>query len=242
MLIRDVRRTIVVLMLWTLAGCGISKELHRTFPLTGDGNVVLENATGGATISAWDYDEIKVDAVTRARHGKRLQEAEVRFDAQPASIRVWTEYIATDPEATVPLARNQRATVHYDLTVPRYASLERIRIVDSNLVIRGVRGNIQAIVKNGSIRATVDRLEAGAIALEAQGGDIVVTIPERADVRLEARARNGTISSMLGIPMRSALPGGGIESHLEGIFGTGASRIRLSTTGGDIEIRTTPRS
>ena len=76
------------------------------------------------------------------------------------------------------------------------------------------------------------------LVFETQGGDIDLTLPRNPDIRLDATARNGSIDTSLGIPLRNALPGGSIVSKLEGIFGNGSTSIKLNAINGDIRIRT----
>jgi hypothetical protein len=44
----------------------VTEEFHQTYSLTSDGRVSLNNINGAAHISAWDRNEVKVDAVKRA--------------------------------------------------------------------------------------------------------------------------------------------------------------------------------
>jgi len=223
-----------------VGGCGVTQEVHRSFPLAPDGRITLVNATGGARIEAWDYDEIRVDATTTAPDRARLERAVPRFDADPTSIRIWTE--AREPEVRVPNRplRSGPTTVRYELMVPRGATLERVD-AGGSLSIRDVRGDIRAVTRDGSMRVELDRVSGErTIVLEADRGDITLVLPPPSDVRLNARAEGGVIASDIGIPLRNAQPGGGIVSELEEVRGNGSARIRLLARGGDIEIRTRP--
>ncbi len=221
-------------------GCGVTKTVHRTFPLALDGRIVLEGATGDTSIRAWDYDEVSIDAFANAKDADGLQAADIRFEAEPARVRIWTEFLdATDEDARSGLIGSGRARVGYDLTVPRQARLEDIRVRGGRLEIENVTGDIAASVDDGSIEARFERLTAGqSVTLEARSGSITVVLPEELDVRIEARARNGSVESTIGIPLRNALPGGGTEGTLEEVRGAGATRIRLDTVDGNIRIRT----
>lgn len=223
------------------SGCTISKQLHRTFPLSEDGRIILDNATGGATITGWDYAEIKVDTKTTASNSTRLQAAEIRFDARPTTIRIWTDYVPVEGGSSGvgnPFASREPARVRYDLAIPRGASLERVR-GSGPFRIDGVTGNIHATVTDGTLDVRLDRIEPGRmIRLEVQNGDIRLTLPESLDIRLEARAQDGAIRSMLGIPLRTALPDGSSVTNLDEIYGNGSSRVRLLAQDGNIDIRT----
>jgi len=230
----------VVLATSLLAGgCGVTKTVHRTFPLASDGRVVIEGATGDTTIRAWDYDEVRIDAVAKAQDADGLQAADIRFEAEPARLRIWAEFLEPSDDEGRPLIGSSRASVGYDITVPRAARLDSVRARGSRLTIENVTGDISASVTDGSIDARFDRLVAGrSIVLEARSGHITITLPEVPDVRIAARARNGTVESSIGIPLRNALPGGGTEGTLEDVRGAGATRIRLDAVDGNIRIRT----
>ncbi len=43
-----------------------SEEFHQTYALEADGSVELDNINGAVHISAWDQNEVKVDAVKYA--------------------------------------------------------------------------------------------------------------------------------------------------------------------------------
>ncbi|HYE65584.1 MAG TPA: hypothetical protein VD966_08375 [Pyrinomonadaceae bacterium] len=45
----------------------VREEFHQTYPLTPDGRISLENMNGSVRITAWDRQEVKVDAVKRAQ-------------------------------------------------------------------------------------------------------------------------------------------------------------------------------
>jgi hypothetical protein len=46
----------------------LTEEFHQTYPLSATGRVALSNINGSVKISAWDRNEVKVDAVKRALH------------------------------------------------------------------------------------------------------------------------------------------------------------------------------
>src|ERR1051325_11442519 len=70
----------------------VTEEFHQTYPLSATGRVALSNINGSVRISAWDRNEVKVDAVKRAYTQERLREAEIQVSANPSSIEIETEY------------------------------------------------------------------------------------------------------------------------------------------------------
>src|SRR6266436_10312437 len=69
-----------------------TEEFHQTYPLSANGRVELQNINGPVHITAWDRNEVKVDAVKRAWNKQRLQDARIVIDARPDSVSIRTEY------------------------------------------------------------------------------------------------------------------------------------------------------
>ena len=42
----------------------LTEELHKTYPIDADGRVSLKNVNGPVHISAWDRNEVQVDAIS----------------------------------------------------------------------------------------------------------------------------------------------------------------------------------
>ena len=55
----------------------VTEEFHKTYPLSANGRVALENINGPVHISVWDRNEVKVDAVKSAQSPEELKDAEI---------------------------------------------------------------------------------------------------------------------------------------------------------------------
>ncbi len=55
----------------------LTEEFHQSYPLTAGGRVSLSNLNGKVRVTAWDRNEVRVDAVGRGshRHQDRVSEA-----------------------------------------------------------------------------------------------------------------------------------------------------------------------
>lgn len=235
----------------------LREELHRTFPLSADGRVTLENISGAVKITAWDRNEIKIDAVKRAYSRERLDEAQITLNSNADNIDINTEY----PERNYYFnkndknenRRNSMASVDYTLTVPRNARLESIELVNGNLDIEGLTGDVKASLVNGNViarglmgeaklstvngrlDATFQRLNDGkSISLGSVNGPLTVTIPSDSSASLRANTVHGAITNDFGLRVRR---GEYVGSSLGGTLGSGASRIRLDNVNGAITIR-----
>lgn len=232
----------------------LREELNRTFPLSADGRVTLENIAGKVKIAAWDRNEVKVEAVKRAYTRERLSEVQININANGDSIDIQTEY----PEHNYRFnkgedRRNSVASVDYTLTVPRNARLEGIELVSSDLELDGLAGDVKASVVSGSVTArgltgearlstvsgrldaTFNQLnEAKSISLGSVSGSVILTIPSDSSAQLRANTISGSITNDFGLPVRR---GDYVGRDLAGTLGSGGPRIKLGNVSGPITIR-----
>jgi DUF4097 and DUF4098 domain-containing protein YvlB len=230
----------------------LTEEFHQTYPITADGRVSLQNINGGVRISAWDRNEVKVDAVKRAYTQERLQEAKIKVDSGAAYLRIETEYPEYNWRDDGTRHENP-ANVEYTLTVPRGARLEDVDLINGALTVEGVSGPVHASsingrvrasglagtvnlsVINGTLEATLDRLsDAGTVTLSSVNGPLVVTLPSDSNATVRANTLHGPINNDFNLPVRE---GEYIGRDLEGRLGQGSARVRLSNVNGSITIR-----
>src|SRR5262245_1202499 len=67
-------------------------EFHQTYAFDAHGRVSLENINGDVHITAWDRNEVRVDAAKRASSRERLDDAQIVVDAVRGSITIRTHY------------------------------------------------------------------------------------------------------------------------------------------------------
>ncbi len=228
----------------------LTAEFHQTYPLAANGRVSLENINGAVHVSAWDRNEVKVDAVKRARSKERLDEAQIKVNHDQNYVSIRTEY----PERENDWGRHHEnpASVEYTLTVPRGATLDEIELINGGLDIEGVAGEVRASCINGHltarglqgrtrlssvnsrVTAEFERLSQSPIDLESVNGAVRLTLPSDASADVQASTVSGSISDEFGI---------GVVHHkyvgheLHGQLGGGGTRIRLENVNGQIEIR-----
>ena len=68
-------------------------EFHQTFAFDAHGRVALENIHGDVHITAWDRNEVQVDAAKRASSQERLDDARIVVDAGQEDL--WTRGAAS---------------------------------------------------------------------------------------------------------------------------------------------------
>jgi DUF4097 and DUF4098 domain-containing protein YvlB len=233
----------------------VTEEFHQTYPLSPGGRVRLENINGSVHISAWDRNEVKVDAVKRAYTRERLAEAKIEVTTNAGSINIKTDYPERDNLTFTDDnygRRNNPASVEYTLTVPRSARLDSIELINGGLDITGVTGDVRASsingrvtargltgearlsTINGRLEAVFDRLDASKpITLSSVNGSVALTLPSDSNAELKASTVHGGIRNDFGLPVRR---GKYVGRDLAGRLGQGGPRIKLDNVNGSITI------
>jgi hypothetical protein len=236
-----------------------TEEFHQTYPLSATGRISLNNIDGAVHITAWDRNEVKVDAVKSANEKERLDETKIEINAGNDYVEIETKY--SDGDLTFNHDRwghswgrngwNNPASVEYTLTVPRNASLDEIELVNGPLDIEGVSGEVHASCVNGHLHAhglqgraelssvngrleaQFDRVGDSSIELSSVNGALEVTLPSDVKARLEASTVSGGIEDDFGMHVRHhQFVGHSLAAELGG----GGTRIELSNVNGRIEI------
>jgi hypothetical protein len=216
-------------------------EFRQVYSLNPNGRVVVQNLYGDVQITAWDRDQVLVQAFKKSSDPRQIEDAQIVVDSSCNLVSIRTQYAGADAE--------HPASVDYRIMVPRTANLENIKLINGGLSISGVSGPIKASSVNGSIRAeklegqaelsTVNgRLEAGfdrvshGITLSSVNGAIHVSLPANTDAQLEARNLSGGIETAFGRPWRAS------DGHrLKASLNHGGASIKLHNVNGGISIR-----
>ena len=229
----------------------LTEEFHQTYALTADGRVELDNINGDVHISSWDRNEVKVDAVKYADTKERLDEAKIEIDARNDSISLRTKYPNHDHNWTWG-SHNNPAGVEYTLTVPRKARLDEIKLINGELDINGVSGEVNASCINGRLEAhnlagrarlsningrldaRFDQLSGQRVELNSVNGSVDLTIPSDSNAEVEATTVSGGINNDFGLHVNHHRF---VGHDLRGELGSGGTHIRISNVNGRIEVR-----
>jgi DUF4097 and DUF4098 domain-containing protein YvlB len=227
------------------------EEFHQTYSLAANGRIELENINGAVHISGWDRNEVKVDAVKRAWSKQRLQEAKIQIESSANSLSIRTQYPERNNTFWNDGHHDQPASVEYTLTVPRNARLDSINLVNGNLDLEGLSGEIKAScvngrlaaqgvggradlsTVNGKLEAKVDRLES-PLEVSSVNASVLLTLPSDAKADLEASTVNGSIEDDFGLPVTKHQ---WVGRDLRGELGGGGPHVRVSNVNGRIDIR-----
>lgn len=220
-------------------------EFRHSYLLGPNGRLVIQNLYGDVSITAWDRDEVLVEAFKHSSDPRRLGDALIVVEPSEGMLSIRTRYAAAD-------AANP-AQVEYRITVPRRTNLEQVNLINGGLSISGVAGPVKASAVNGSIRA--DRLEGEAdlstingqliadfdriaatkaITLSSVNGPIRLSIPSDARANVQATNRSGGIDSDIGHVSR-----GDRGQQLRATVNRGGAEIRVKNINGGISIHST---
>jgi len=228
----------------------LTEELHQTYSVTPNSRVSLSNINGPVHISSWDRNEVRVDAVKYAHSQERLDEAKIEVKAGSDSVSIRTRYPQHDTTWNS-YGHDNPASVEYTLTVPRGARLSDIELINGDLDIQGVSGEVTASCINGELKAdgltgrshlstingplnaSFSQLASQSVEVSSVNGSVSLTLPSDVGAEVAASTVHGEISNDFGLKQaRHQWVGGG----LHGTLGNGGAKITISNVNGEIEI------
>jgi DUF4097 and DUF4098 domain-containing protein YvlB len=152
----------------------VSEQFHRTVPLAAFATVTVENVNGPITIAAWDSAYADIQAEKKTSKDRR-ELAKVRIEVSTENGLL----IKSTAEREKSFLRDSypRVNVTYTIKVPRSATVERVRTVNGDIVLRATSGETTVYTTNGSIRAEGVRLlkevKTTLGSIETSGGTTV---------------------------------------------------------------------
>lgn len=229
----------------------LTEEFHQTYSMTADGRIELDNINGDVHISSWDQNQVKVDAVKYADTKERLDEAKIEIEARSDSLSIRTRYPDHNQSWNWG-SHNNPASVEYTLTVPRGVRLDEIKLINGELDIAGVSGEVHASCVNGRLEARnltgrahlgtingrlearFDQLSGRSVELSSVNGSVDLTIPSDSKAEIEASTVSGGINNDFGLHVNNHHF---VGHELRGELGSGGTHIKLENVNGRIEIR-----
>lgn len=227
----------------------VTEQFHHTYPLATNGRIDLQNINGAVHITAWDQNQVKVDAVKRAEDSEELKDAEIRVNASSDSISIETHYREHDDHWWG--SHHNSASVEYTLMVPRNARLDEIKLINGEFDVRGVNGEVRASCINGKLLAeglggeaklstingpldvSFSRLGSQSVELSSVNGSVDLTLPSDAKAEIEANTVHGGIDNNFGLHTNDHR---WVGHDLRGELGGGGAEIRLNNVNGRIDI------
>jgi DUF4097 and DUF4098 domain-containing protein YvlB len=227
-------------------GANVTEEFHQTYAISADGRIELDNINGDVHISSWDQSQVKVDAVKYADNKEELDDAKIEIDSGKEYLSIRTKYREHQHW------NHNSAGVEYTLTVPRNVRLDEIKLINGELDIAGVSGEVQASCINGRLEAhnlagraklstingkldaRFDQLAGSSVELNSVNGEVELTIPSDSKAEIEASTVSGSIRNDFGLHEKRHQ---WVGHELRGELGGGGTSIHLSNVNGRIQIQ-----
>ena len=111
-------------------------EFRASYWLAPNGRVAIQNLYGDVQITAWDRDEVLVQAIKHSTDAGRLNDAQIVVDTSSGTLSIRTQYMGGDAE--------HPASVEYHIMVPRGANLESVKLVNGGLALKSVACRMRA--------------------------------------------------------------------------------------------------
>lgn len=234
------------LLATTSLSAKVSETISHTYPFNSDGVISLSNINGQVEIIAWDRNEVSLEAEKIASDDEGLKRMTIVIEHTPALLVIKTEL-----EKKWRFWRNARSEVRYKLRVPTGASLQKIDVVNSRIIVRGVRGfvNLDSVngsiaaeglatggrfdTVNGSINVAFAALDATSnVLLDTVNGSCIVKFPESTAFSLVADTINGRITCEFPITIAKKS-----RRTLKGDVNGGGPRVVLDAVNGNLSVR-----
>ena len=243
------RTTVPVLVLMAMLAVSIAafardtEEFHKTYPLNADGVFSISNVNGKVEIKGWDQNSVQVDAVKSANEREYLEATRIEVSASSSAVIIDTKY----PEHM----HNGNVSVEYTIKIPKDARIRKVDLVNGNLVIEGVRGDITASTVNGRVEVngsagdlrmeSVNGQVSASVAqvgrnskMNCVNGQVTLTLPSDLNADVHASTVSGNISNDYGAYVDHARYGPG--TSMDAQIGSGGNRITISTVNGGIHL------
>jgi DUF4097 and DUF4098 domain-containing protein YvlB len=230
------------------------ERIDQTYPLNPNGRINLDNLNGEVVITAWDRNEVRVEAVKTIECDREVQ-IDVNINATPSLISIDTDYNWEKNGSGWSSGgyRCRKANVDYKLTVPRTARLDQIETVNGavsldgltdyvkastvngKVTARNLRGTVYVSSVNGALDVDFDSLQnVRDVKIGMVNGTINLQLPSDIDATVKADTVNGSINNDFGLPVRK---GEYVGRNLYGRLGNGGITVKLDGVNGTINIR-----
>jgi hypothetical protein len=157
---------------------------------------------------------------------------EIRLGRIGGDIVAWTS--GGDIELAEGRGSSRLSTSGGNVSVGRIAGPANLRTSGGDIKVDAVEGTLDADTSGGSVRAGFVGPITGDCSLSTSGGEVKAIVGGNVGFHLDAHSSGGDVNAA-GITI--TIDGGGIgKSSLSGDVNGGGARLKLRTSGGDIEV------
>jgi DUF4097 and DUF4098 domain-containing protein YvlB len=257
---RTLTLALTTLLATSAMAATLEEKIDRTFDAKPGMRVVLSNTNGSVKVGSWDQPKVRIEALKEVKgRGDEAREVmsrlKVEISERSGDLVIDTKHPRSHDWGFIDFlfGNHVHANVQYTLTVPRNMDLDletvngRISVADvagslkvetTNGKIEAARcsGSVDAETTNGAIHAELVTVTPGrTMKFETTNGRISLVVPNSIGADIDASTTNGSINSEIPIATRSVS-----RNSLRGTLNGGGPQVRLRTTNGGINIRTSP--
>jgi len=240
------------------AGNEETETVDKTFNVRPGTEFEIENVNGSITISGWDQPRIRVHAVKRvsSRDAGAAQQAlkalKIEIRQTDRALEINTIYPKKNDLDFLGMifGKDINAQVKYEISVPRSMNISAdtvngaIRLSDvtgeidldttnGKIEVVNCSGTVDASTTNGGIAVELLSVMAGKdMSFETTNGRITLSVPTGLAADINASTTNGSVRSDL--PLSTTRMS---RTSIKGTLNGGGPEVRLRTTNGGIEIR-----
>jgi len=212
--------------------------------------VVARTVNGSIRVTAWDRDEIHIEARIRVQ---KLARDDAKETASQVQIEIGEDGIyATGPRSSRSWwgGNGRKWSVDYRIKVPSDSDIA-IKTTNGSLTVDDVTGDIVVQTTNGAIKLhdaggavkggttngsifvglTDDQWRGDGLDLSTTNGSIKIELPKEFSADVDARTVNGSISVDHPIQIQNKS-----RNRLKGTIGDGGPVLRARTTNGGVSL------
>ncbi|MCW8878511.1 MAG: DUF4097 family beta strand repeat-containing protein [Kangiellaceae bacterium] len=231
------------------ASAEVNETIEKTWDFDSDGRIQVENVNGDVTFRSCDCAEVSMTAHIYASSQEMRDRISIDISDSSSSLRVKTKYKNNRGSSW----NHERSEVTYTFTVPNSVRLDGIELVNGNLNIEGVTGQLDADLVNGELKSDgltastkvsmvngdmelkfSELSDARSINLNSVNGNIYLYLPSSANASIDAETVSGRISNDFGIEV---IKHKYVGSEMRGSIGNGDVQIDLENVNGKIAVR-----
>ncbi len=228
----------------------INDSIDRVFDFSDNGKIELSNINGDVTITACSCNQVTLNAQIIASSQEVRDRISIEIDDSSDLISIQTRYKKQNRKS---YSNRQFSKVTYTLEVPENTNLKSMELVNGNLSIEGVSGQLKAELVNGALIsdgltsntkvslvngdltlkfAHLDNAES--VDLESVNGKIKVYLPASADVNVNAETVSGKISNDFGFEV---IKHKYVGREMHGSLGNGRVKLSMENVNGSIQLK-----
>ncbi len=219
------------------------ETFDQSYPVAAGARVSLSNVNGGVQVNVWDQNSVRVQAVKEAESQADLDALRIEVAATSSSVAVETRY---------PHGTHSHLSVEYTLTVPKGASLDTIDLVNGDLTVAGLGGEVHAKLVNGEAKLSglagnvevhtvngeqnveLQQLASGQrVELKTVNGSVRLALAAAVAAEVHAKTVNGHLSNDFGLPVNKHEY---VGADMTGAIGSGGGEVRLESVNGAIVV------